>query len=103
MASLREMTAQPEWETVRVKAILTPFPVRFEFPDTARDNIPIGELRSIEGIRLLRFYCNPARGDLISYRGHLFRVTHLLHECQPKGSPRKDQMPIVMTQYNPQV
>lgn len=99
MASLREMTNPIEWEIIKIKAVLTPFPVQFEFPDEARESVPIGDIRSIEGVRLLRFYCNPAKGDLISFRGHLFRVTHLLHECQPKGSPKRDQMPIVITQY----
>ena len=100
MDNLRELSADPRYETIRIKAVLTPFPVRFEFPDEMRETTPRAVLKSIEGVRVLRFYTPPVSPDIIEFRRYLWRVTGRFHEnVKVKGSPQKDRMPIVITEY----
>ena len=100
MDNLRELSADSRYETIRVKAVLTPFPVRFEFPDEMRETTPRAVLKSIEGVRVLRFYTPPVSPDIIEFRGYLWRVSGRYHEdVKVKGSPQKDRMPIVITEY----
>ena len=100
MDNLRELSADPRYETIRIKAVLTPFPVRFEFPDEMRETTPRAVLKSIEGVRVLRFYTPPVNPDIIEFRGYLWKVSGRFHEdVKVKGSPQKDRMPIVLTRY----
>ena len=100
MDNLRELSADSRYETIRVKAVLTPFPVRFEFPDEMRETTPRAVLKSIEGVRVLRFYTPPCSPDIIEFRGYLWKVSGRFHEdVKVKGSPQKDRMPIVITEY----
>ena len=100
MDNLRELATDPRYETIRIKAILTPFPVRFDFPDEMRETTPRAVLKSIEGVRVLRFFTPPVSPDIIEFRGYLWRVSGRFHEdVKVKGSPQKDRMPIVVTEY----
>ncbi len=99
MNNLREVSSDNQWEIVKIKAVLTPFPVRFEFPDETRETIPKSIIKSIEGVRVLRFYCCPVSGDLVQFRGHLFIVQALHHEVQVRGSNKADKLPTVITRY----
>ena len=100
MDNLRELSANPRYETIRIKAVLTPFPVRFEFPEEMRETTPRAVLKSIEGVRVLRFYTPPVSPDIIEFRGYLWKVSGRFHEdVKVKGSPQKDRMPIVVTEY----
>ena len=100
MDNLRELSADPRYETIRVKAVLTPLPVRFEFPDEMRETTPKAVLKAIEGIRVLRFYTPPVSPDIIEFRGYLWKVSGRFHEdVKMKGSPQRDRMPIVITEY----
>jgi hypothetical protein len=99
MKSLRELLTENQWETVKVKAILTPFPVRFEFPIETRETIPKSVIKSIEGVRVLRFYTPPVSPDIIEFRGYRWKVLGRFHEdVKVQGSPKKDKMPIVITE-----
>ena len=100
MDTLRELASDSRYETVRIKAVLTPFPVRFEFPDEMRETTPRAVLKSIEGVRVLRFYTPPVSPDIIEFRGFLWKVSGRFHEdVKVKGSSKKDRMPIVITEY----
>ena len=100
MDNLRELSADPRYETIRIKAVLTPFPVRFEFPEELRETTPRAVLKSIEGVRVLRFYTPAVSPDIIEFRGYLWNVSGRFHEVvNVKGSPQKDRMPIVITEY----
>ena len=100
MNNLRELAEDSRYETVRIKAILTPFPVRFEFPDELRETTPRAILKAIEGVRVLRFFTPPVSPDTIEFKGFLFRVLGRFHEdVKVKGSPQIDRMPIVITEY----
>ena len=100
MDNLRELATDLRYETIRIKAVLTPFPVRFEFPEELRETTPRAVLKSIEGVRVLRFYTPPGSGDIIEFRGYLWKVSGRFHEdVKVKGSPQRDRMPIVVTEY----
>ena len=100
MDNLRELATDPRYEIVRIKAVLIPFPVRFDFPDELRETTPRAVLKSIAGVRVLRFYTPPVSPDIIEFRGYLWRVSGRFHEdVKVKGSPQKDRMPIVVTEY----
>jgi hypothetical protein len=100
MDNLRELATDPRYEIVRIKAVLIPFSVRFDFPDELRETTPRAVLKSIEGVRVLRFYTPPCSPDIIEFRGYLFKVSGRFHEdVKVKGSPQKDRMPIVITEY----
>lgn len=100
MDTLKELSEEPRYKRTIVKAILTPFPVRFEFPEEVRETTPRAVLKAIEGIRVLRFYTPPVSPDTIEFRGFLWRVLGRHHEdVKVKGSPQKDRMPIVITEY----
>ena len=100
MDNLRELASDSRYETIRVKAVLTPFPVRFDFPDNLRETTPRTVLKSIEGVRVLRFYTPPVSPDIIEFRGYLWRVSGRFHEdVKVKGSSLKDRMPIVVTEF----
>ena len=100
MDNLRELASDSRYETIKIRAILTPFPVRFEFPAELRETTPRAVLKSIEGVRVLRFYTPPVSPDIIEFRGYLWRVSGRFHEdVKVKGSPQKDRMPIVVTEF----
>jgi hypothetical protein len=75
------------------------FPVRFVLPEAMREINPASETRKVEGQIILRFYCTPQPGDRIIHGGIVWRVDHLLHSPQRKGSPKQDQCPIVITEF----
>ena len=100
MDNLRELSADPRYETIRIKAVLLSFPCRFEFPDNLRETTPRAVLKSIEGVRVLRFVTPPVSPDIIEFRGFLWKVSGRFHEdVKVKGSSLKDRMPIVITEY----
>ena len=91
------MATDPRYETIRIKAVLTSFP---EFPDELRETTPRAVLKSIEGVRVLRFYTPPVNPDIIEFRGYLWKVSGRFHEdVKVKGSSLKDRMPIVITEF----
>jgi hypothetical protein len=48
----------------------------------------------------MRFYAAPVSGDTLEFRGFLFKVLGRHHEdLKVKGSPQKDRMPIVLTEF----
>ena len=100
MDNLRELSADPRYETIKIRAILTLFPVRLEFPDEMRETTPKSVLKAVEGVRMLRFYTPPVSPDIIQFRGYLWKVSGRFHEdVKVKGSAQKDRMPIVVTEY----
>ena len=100
MNNLREIAEDPRYETIKIKAILTPFPCKFDFPDELRETTPRSIVKAIEGIRILRFVTPPVPSDVIQFRGHHWKVLGRFHEdVKVKGSPQKDRMPIVITEY----
>ena len=100
MNNLRELAEDSRYETIKIKMVLTPFPCRFEFPIELRETTPRSVLKAIEGIGILRFVTPPVSPDTIAFRGFLFRVLGRHHEdVKVKGSPLKDRMPIVITEY----
>jgi hypothetical protein len=99
MSKLREMLSDVEYETVKIWCKPIPFPVRFVLPEEVKETMPLALVKSIEGIRILRFYTPPAKGDSLEFRRNLFQVIGLHHECQVKGSSRADRLPTVMTQH----
>ena len=100
MNNLRELASDPRYETIKIKAVLTPFPVRFEFPESLIESTPRSVVRSIEGVRVLRFYSHPVSPDIIEFRGFMWKVIGRFHEdVKVKGSSLKDRMPIVVTEF----
>jgi hypothetical protein len=99
MVTPREIFTGPQYETIRFKAILIPYLVRFALPDGIKETMPLTRSRELDGDRILRFYATPSKGDIISFRGILFKVLGLFHEPMPRGSKRVDKMPIVITEY----
>ena len=61
--------------------------------------MPRAAVKAIEGNRILRFYTPPLAGDVIKFRGHVWKVEGRHHECQVKGSPNPDRLPTVLTKY----
>ena len=99
MSTPREMHLGPKYETVRLRAVLIPFPVNFDIPEAVREAMPIGQLHRLMGVRLVRMYCIPHPGDTIEFRGHLWKVLGLHHEVRPTGSKMIDKLPIALTEY----
>ena len=99
MSKFREMLAETEYQTLRIKCVPIPFPVRFVLPDEVKETLPIAVAKSIDGTRTLRFYCAPDIGHSIEFRGHLWLVKSIYHECQLKGSPKPDRLPTILTEY----
>ena len=99
MSKFRKMLADVEYETVQIWCKPIPFPVRFVLPDEAKDSMPLAVAKSIDGIRTLRFYSPPDIGHSIEFRGHLWLVKSIYHECQLKGSPKPDRLPTILTEY----
>ena len=98
MSTPREMLSEPACEIVKIKAVLIPIAVRFEIPDEVKEVTPLGRIRAIDGVRILRFYCLPSAGDILEFKDSRWRVLGLYHEVRPRGSKLVDQMPIVMTE-----
>ena len=99
MSKFREMLAETEYQTLRIKCVPIPFPVRFVLPDEVKDSMALSQVKAIDGIRTLRFYSAPGIGHTIEFRSHLWLVKGFHHECQIKGSPKPDRLPTVLTQY----
>lgn len=100
MNNLRELAEDSRYETIKIRMVLTPFPCRFKFPEEMRETTPRAVLKAVEGIRILRFVTPPVSPDTIEFRGFLWRVLGRHHEdVKVKGSPLKDRMPIVITEY----
>lgn len=99
MVTPREIALGPDYEIVKVKAVLIPIGVRFELPEDVKERTTISRVRAIDGVRVLRFYCLPAAGDIIEFKDSQWRVLGMFHEVRPQKSRLKDQMPIVMTEF----
>ena len=100
MDNLTALSEEPRYKRTLIKAILIEFPVRFDFPDELRETTPRAILKAIEGVRVLRFYTPPVSPDVIEFRGYLWKVSGRFHEdVKVKGSPQKDRMPIIITEY----
>ncbi len=99
MSKFRKMLADVEYETVQIWCKPVPFPVKFKLPDGVKETMPLAQVKAIEGIRTLRFYSPPDIRHTIEFRGHLWQVTGIYHECQIKGSPSPDRLPTILTQY----
>jgi hypothetical protein len=100
MKNLRELAEDSRYETIKIRMVLTPFPCRFEFPEEMRETTPRIVLKAVEGIRILRFVTPPVPSDTVEFRGYLWRVLGRHHEdVKVKGSPLKDKMPIVITEF----
>ena len=99
MVTPREMLSEPTCELVKIKAVLIPIAVRFEMPEEVKETIPLGRIRAIDGVRILRFYCIPSAGDILEFKHSQWRVLGMFHKVRPQKSRLKDQMPIVMTDF----
>ena len=99
MVTPREMLSEPTCELVKVKAVLIPIAVRFEIPEEVKETTPLGRIRAIDGVRILRFYCIPSADDIIEFKDSQWRVLGMFHEVRPQKSRLKDKMPIVMTEF----
>lgn len=88
-----------ETETVVIRSKPLFFPVKFELPEHVKESLPASVTRPYEGQFVMRFYCTPETGHTIEHGGLAWRVTHLAHKPQKKGSKAKDQCPIVMTEF----
>ena len=99
MSTPREMLAETPYEVVKVKAVLTPLLVRLQIPIEVKEITPLGRVKAIDGVRLIRFYCLPSAGDIIEFKDSQWRVLGLYHEVRPSGSTLKDKLPIVMTEF----
>jgi hypothetical protein len=100
MSNLREIAEDSRYSTIRIKCTLIPFPVSLELPESIKETLPRTVTKAIEGIRIMRFYAPPVPGDTIEFRGFLFKVLGRHHEdLKVKGSPQKDRMPIVITEF----
>lgn len=99
MSRLRELAADSRYETIRIKAVLIPFPVSIELSDGVKETLPRTVVKATEGVRIMRFYTSPVPGDAIEFNGFLFKVIGRRHEVRVKGSPHSDKMPIVLTEY----
>lgn len=75
------------------------FPVRFQLPNDAKERFPATETRKIESQLTMRFYCTPQISDRIIHNGITWKVVHLIHTPQRKGSPKSDECPIVVTEF----
>lgn len=93
------MLAETEYQTLKIKCVPIPFPVRFVLPHEIKDSMALTQVKAISGTFTLRFYTPPTMGDLIEFRGHVWHITGLHHQCQIKGSPNPDRLPTVLTQY----
>lgn len=101
MNNLREIAEDSRYSTIRIKCTLIPFPVSLELPESVKETLPRTVTKAIEGIRIMRFYTPPVSGDTIEFRGFIFKVLGRHHEdVKVKGSPQKDRMPIVITEFS---
>jgi hypothetical protein len=100
MNNLRELAEDSRYEKVKIKCTLIPFPVCLELPESIKETLPRSITKAIEGIRIMRFYAAPVSGDTLEFRGFIFKVLGRHHEdLKVKGSPQKDRMPIVITEF----
>jgi hypothetical protein len=99
MADLRSIIAETEYEVIKIKCKPIPFPVRFVLPDEVKESMALTQVKAIDGIRTLRFYSPPDIGHTIEFRGHLWLVKSIYHECQIKGSSKADRLPTILTEY----
>ena len=89
--------AESTTTVIRAKPLF--FPVLFTLPEELREMNPASETRKIEGQFLMRFYCVPSPGDVITFGGYQWQVSHLNHSPQKKGSRHQDECPIVITEF----
>ncbi|MGL5064027.1 MAG: hypothetical protein ACRC62_28910 [Microcoleus sp.] len=65
-----------------------------------KETTPRSVVKAIDGVRILRFVTPPVPGDVVEFRGYIWKVSGRFHEdVKVKGSPQKDRMPIVITEY----
>ena len=99
MSKLREMLSPVDTQTVKIMCTPIPVPVLFDFPDDVRERLSRTEIKSIEGVKILRFYFVPISPDTIAFKGHVWRVVNRHHETQVKGSSIPDRLPTVLCEY----
>jgi hypothetical protein len=97
---LREITAYDEnLEQITIRTTAIFIPVEFKLPDRVRETMGLLELKTIEGNKVLRFYCPPGPGDSIIWKGHEWKVLCYRHRPTKKGSRDEDKLPNILTMY----
>ena len=100
MQNLRDIAEDSRYSVVKTSAKLTLFPVKLELPEDIKEAVPRTVSKSIEGIRVMRFYSTPTAQDTIEFKGFVFKVLRLHHEdLKVKGSHERSKMPIVITEF----
>lgn len=98
--SIRDLVAFDEDdELIIVKSQTIFVPVHFKLPDDVKETIPLMQLKYIVGNKVCRFYNLPQRGDWIDWKGHRWEVTGYHHQPLKKGSPGRDKLPNILTEY----
>ena len=75
------------------------YPVVLSLPDEVKDTLPISLSRTIDRIHIMRFYCDPSKGDIIEYKGFAWVVLGLVHTPLVKGSTGQDRAPQIRTEF----
>lgn len=85
------LLGNPTDTEVSVTKTDTKWLIDFTMPDWVRDELPISEMRKLEGIFLMAFYEPPIVGDLFEYKGYEWRVTQRYHYAHRhrKHEPRQ--------------
>ena len=73
------LLGDPTGTEVSVNKIDSKWMVDFTLPEPIRESIPARDLLSIEGVFLMSFYESPLIGDIIEYRGYMWRVSSRHH------------------------
>ena len=58
-----------------------------------------GNERAIDRIHIMRFYCDPSKGDIIEFKGYAWAVLGLVHTPLTKGSTGQDRAPQIRTEF----
>ena len=58
-----------------------------------------GNERAIDRIHIMRFYCDPSKGDVIEFKGYAWALVGLFHRPSVKGSIGQDRAPQVRTEF----
>lgn len=65
--------------------------IDFTLPDDVRENMAAEDIRLVDGIFCMTFYSDPHVGDIIEYRGFMWRITgrhFLVNRHSKRGEPR---------------
>ena len=58
-----------------------------------------GNERAIYRIHIMRFYCDPSKGDVIEFKGYAWALVGLFYRPLVKGSIGQDRAPQVRTEF----